>query len=272
MSNNTDPVDTNNQTNSKKDTGMLSSGIEFDRRDLIKTSAVLFSLGTTTSTAVSVIGKPVTAQSVGDGSGLISITNDGGGGVNDVYLDGNTEFGLTWDGLIRGDIIDLQLRLTPTHISTPGSDPSFIGDTEVIGKMGYQVETGSKDTPVSISGSEFFTNREKKSVTAHGGLTTDNLSVNPDTDVDIYDDGEDEFVNEGIKDATGWDKIPETTRDEITNSGDYIRIVVLKLQLMASYPGEDFTEINSWNLFSIVRLTGGFGINFGNFFGTVDSI
>ena len=273
--------------------GYFSTGIGFGRRDLIKTTAVLFSTGFTAAGSVSIFGKPVTAES-GSGSDFASVNNHPTGDIEDVYLDGSSTFKLTWDNLIRGDIIKLKIDLAPTHVSTPPSKVaaadgstddkttawknkfSFLGSREVIGKMGYQVEQGSSpDGGKAISGSEFFSNRERKNLAEHPDINSEFFSVDVDLDKDIKGNpamdggvGENE-KKDGITDLDVWTSLEDKIgTDPITSENDdYIRITVYELRLLAAYPGKDFEKISEWDLVFVANLNSGFGLNFGRSFG-----
>jgi hypothetical protein len=255
---------------------LVTDEIQINRRSFLKTATLLAGGGVSSALGVSVFGQPVVAQTEGgsETADTDEVTNIPGGAVDDVTLNGQTEFTIQWEDLIRGDIIQLDLRCTPTHLSTPESDDgsardgveSMLGSTETIGRMGYQVPKGSGKA--TITGHQFFEDRTAVSITDHSDVSLDFVNVDLSYDVGITDDNP--HVNT-IRSLPEWSTLQTEHGGELitASNDDYVRVTVFNIELMATMPGSRTTSqrIGQWDLLVVINALAGWGMTFGESFG-----
>jgi len=266
-------------------TDLVTEKAQLNRRAFVKTSALLFGGAVGSATAITIAGQPVRAQVTPSSGDTDAIANTEGNVVEDVRLAGDTEFGIQWSDLIRGDIIELDLSVAPTHVSTPPSnrDPnqftSILGQREVLGRMGFQVPQSSGSA--TVTGSEFFVNRSdpKLSLTKHNHIDSEFFNVDFAKDLEIVDgnlamDGG-IHGKKGIRDLDAWKKLQEKTgstgvRDKLIDGSkdSYVRSTVYNTKIHARLPGDSSSQVvGNWDLVVIVNVNAGWGLVFGETFG-----
>lgn len=265
-------------------TDMVTEKATLSRRSLLKGSAILLGGSASTVAGISMLGRPVAAATEESDTSTTNgnaVSNTLGGEQTDVKLASDTNFKLTWNGLIRGDVIKLNLTCKPKHVSTPGVDesnpnPPFdcIGNRAVVGRMGYQVQKGTRSStnPAVISGAEFFENRAdpQMSLTKHPGVTYDFFNVDMDKDLNVTDS--DNFKT--IKNSEEWDDIQKLTgssgkKDVLDSSNDdYVRVTVYELGVHVQMPTQQkFEKLKTWDLIVVLNAVTGWGMVWGESFG-----
>jgi len=255
-----------------------SNAAEVKRRDVLRSAAVLVG-GTTASTVafVNVGSQPVKAEACADG---VPTSNDQiadvpGGEIDDIRLNGDTEFRFEWDNLVRGDVVPLQLLCRPLY-NTGVTD--YTGDWEVLSRMGVQV---TKSSGVKfISGSQFFEERsDGKSLTDHSQISLSDVNVDTTSsspDIDVSENDTWQTIKSEL--STQLQSMSDSLMcsdmgvvDLVEKYDDYLRVSVFELKLRGNMPSRDpnkrgIHDIDSWKLFVIVNAPSGWGLSFGKSF------
>jgi len=99
------------------------------------------------------------------------------GQVNSFALNGNTDFRVQWQDMVRGDIIDLEMLVKLDQID--GVDAVTASGEKMefarIGRMGVQVPTTSGST--HVTGDDFFENRRSVDITDHPDIELEDFNV-----------------------------------------------------------------------------------------------
>ena len=153
------------------------------RRSFFKLAATSAAVGGSTFAGICVTSQPVVAEVNGE-TVTDSHTSHGemnervvGGKINSFGLNGNTEFSVQWDDMVRGDIIEMRMYVKLDQID--GSDVLTESGNKMdyapIGQMGIQVPTASGIK--KVKGSEFFKNRKSVDITDHPDIELEHFNI-----------------------------------------------------------------------------------------------
>lgn len=160
------------------------------RRTFLKLAATSTTVGVPALAGLHITSQPVVAEVNGevvpDAVGATEPIHQPvvAGQVNSFALNGDTQFTIQWDDMVRGDIIDLEMFVKLDQIdgmeatTTAGDKMQY----EPIGRMGVQVpsSSGSKQ----VKGSDFFLNRKSVDITNHPDIELDHFNIDLENTTD----------------------------------------------------------------------------------------
>lgn len=216
-----------------------TSKIEFNRRNLLKLIATTTAITGGTAGSVVVTSSQVDAQIATENNlEELDMTNETiAGSLNGLHLTDSTEFTVEYENMIRGDVIELELRAQLDQIN--GNNPSTydshydisgdgIDNPVTIGSTGVQVNSSSGE--ITINGSELFYGRDKINLFDVTDIDAEHIQV--DLDID----------------------------------SDYKRDSKIKLHLTGTAPDKTTVVDKKWDLDITIDALLGFGIFFGGQF------
>lgn len=168
------------------DEGNVSVG----RRTFLKLAATSTTVGAPSLAGIYIASQPVVAEVNGEPvTDQVRTTGSMhervlAGEVNSFALNGDTEFNVQWDDMVRGDIIELTMYVKLDQIN--GTDvfvePGERMQYEPIGRMGVQVPTASGSK--QVKGSDFFTNRKSVDITNHPDIELEHFNIDLENTAD----------------------------------------------------------------------------------------
>jgi hypothetical protein len=204
----------------------------FGRRHVLKLAAVSTGVVGGSGGMVQLTSAPVAASAANTFS--TSTKKIPPNSLEYIRFDGDTEFTVTWDDLIRGEVIELIMAIRlESVVDGDGNTVGTVTDGfDDIGQMGIRVDkkTGSK----TVSGREFFENRDYIAVTEKSDIDPETVDVFPRDDDDIE------------------------------------RVSTFTIRVYPVAPGLSSGDYMEWTMKLKIEADMGFGYYFGEFFGVVN--